>query len=214
MEKEYNAQRADLISKLRQKGIKDEAVLEAMGRVPREKFIARSLWDRAYEDNALPIDCRQTISQPYTVACMTMLLNVADGCKVLEIGTGSGYQAAILSEMGAEVYTIERIEELYDRTKDLLLELGFHVFCFHGDGTLGLREFAPWDRIIVTAAAPKEPPSLVAQLAKGGRMVIPIGKEDYQSMCVFEKSTTGDVTRFSTDDFRFVPLIGKEGWQY
>lgn len=212
MESEFNKQKLELINSLRRKGIKDETVLSALDSVPREKFIAESLWDRAYDDVALPIDSRQTISQPYTVAYMTMILKAAPGSRILEIGTGSGYQAAILHELGAVVYSIERIPELHNQASALLSKLGYKISCFIGDGTLGLPEYAPFDRILVTAAAPRVSNSLLAQLAPGGRMVIPIGKEDYQTMYIYRKTESGSIESEATDTFRFVPLIGEEGW--
>jgi protein-L-isoaspartate(D-aspartate) O-methyltransferase len=208
MKSDFQSLRTYLVNNLRKKGITDENVLRVIVSVPREKFIDSTLWEIAYEDIALQIDCRQTISQPYTVAYMTMLLEV-----FLEIGTGSGYQAAILAELGAEVYSIERINELYLKSSALLNSLGYKVKCFCGDGTLGLPEFAPYNRIIVTAAAPGESQSLINQLANGGRMVIPIGKSDYQTMYIIEKSESGEIRKQATDHFRFVPLIDEEGWQ-
>ena len=204
--------RAELIKNLCRKGINEEKVLKALELVAREKFLPEALWERAYEDNALPIDCRQTISQPYTVAFMTMILEIYPGHRTLEVGTGSGYQAAILAEMGADVYSIERIPELFNQSSEILNSLGYKIKCFCGDGTLGLPEFAPFDRIIVTAAAPKESQSLINQLAPGGKMVVPIGNSDYQTMYIIEKEATGSISRKATDNFRFVPLIGKEGW--
>ncbi len=209
---DFKKQKAELLESLRRKGIHDEAVLRALGVVPRESFINEDLWERAYDDVALPIENRQTISQPYTVAFMTMILQVSPGCKVLEIGTGSGYQAAVLCAMGAEIHTIERIPDLYKSAAVLLKKMDFSVNCYFGDGSLGLPEQAPFDRIIVTAASPKVPQPLLDQLAPGGRLVVPIGKEDYQVMYIYKKSIDGEIGKEATDTFRFVPLIGEEGW--
>lgn len=201
-----------MINSLRKKGIIDESVLRAIGSVPREKFVSESQRERAYEDVALPIESRQTISQPYTVAYMTMMLQIIQGSKTLEIGTGSGYQAAILSELGADVYTVERIPELYTAASVLLRNLGYDIKYFLDDGSIGLADFAPFDRILVTAAAPRVPKQLLEQLAPGGILVVPIGKEDYQTMHIYKKTHTGEIEKDETDTFRFVPLIGQEGW--
>jgi len=202
-----------LIDSLRRKGIRDERVLQAMMKVPREKFVLPEYLDRTYEDNALPLICGQTISQPYTVAFMTQLLKLQPYMKVLEIGTGSGYQSSILAEMGCSIYTIERIPELYDYAKKRLQELGYNVIQKLGDGTNGWKEFSPYDRIIVTAAAPQAPLSLLAQLKVGGFMVIPIGDKSSQMMKRITRTSEID---YETEDFtyfRFVPLIGEQGWQ-
>jgi protein-L-isoaspartate(D-aspartate) O-methyltransferase len=200
-----------LIKSLHAKGITDEKVLDAFFRVPREKFISAPFRKYAYEDNALPIECNQTISQPFTVAYMTMVLEVEKGCKVLEIGTGSGYQAAILSELGAEVYTIERIERLYNSAKALLHKLNYDVHFKFGDGTLGWEEHAPYDRIMVTAAAPNVPESLVQQLKIDGKLVVPVGTLEYQKLYVVRRTSEG-IDYSIRDSFKFVPLIGEEGW--
>ncbi len=206
-------EKKNLINSLRAKGIKDEGLLEAIYRVPREKFIPASLRKYAYDDNALPIDAMQTISQPFTVAYMTLALNVHKNEKVLEIGTGSGYQAAVLCELGAEVYTVERIEKLYHSAKNLLEKLGYPVHIKHDDGTTGWEEFAPFDKIIVTAGAPSVPQSLTEQLKIDGRLVIPVGSRMGQKMYVITRTNEGvDYKIF--DGFKFVPLIGKEGWSF
>ncbi|MCX7878344.1 MAG: protein-L-isoaspartate(D-aspartate) O-methyltransferase [Ignavibacteria bacterium] len=201
-----------LIATLRKKGIRDEKVLKAIYQVPREKFISPALRKYAYDDNALPIECAQTISQPYTVAYMTEQLNVKSGDKVLEIGTGSGYQSAILAKMGAEVYSVERIKKLHEKARKLLSELGYNVRLKLDDGTIGWEEFAPYDRIIVTAGAPEIPESLLKQLKTGGRIVIPVGSAEHQRLYVIDKTVKG-YSRKVFHHFRFVPLIGKEGWQ-
>jgi protein-L-isoaspartate(D-aspartate) O-methyltransferase len=174
--------RAKLVEKLRQKGIRDEGVLKAIGTVPRHVFFDNALLGHAYEDKAFPIGEGQTISQPYTVAIQTELLGVKPGDKVLEIGTGSGYQACILLEMGAKVYTIEFNRNLYERTRDFLPELGYHPYFFFGDGSKGLPVRAPYDKIVVTAGAPVIPESLIEQLADKGVLVIPVGGRDKQTM--------------------------------
>lgn len=209
----FREQRRAMVELLRQKGIDDERVLEVMGKLPREIFINPSLHNRAYEDTALPIDCNQTISQPYTVAFMTSLLKVEPNNKVLEIGTGSGYQACLLYLLGARVFTVERILELFEQANKKFHELGFNINTRYGDGTLGWKEFAPYDRIIVTAASPRIPPSLKEQLAIGGRMVLPVGNKSSQVMCLVERISENEFKEYRNDHFKFVPLIGKEGWE-
>jgi protein-L-isoaspartate(D-aspartate) O-methyltransferase len=204
-------ERRVLIKSLEVKGITDKSVLKAFFKVPREKFIPPAFRKYAYDDNALPIECNQTISQPFTVGYMTMVLKVEKGNKVLEIGTGSGYQAAILSELGGEVYSIERIERLYDSAKSLLAKLNYNVHIKLGDGSLGWEEHAPYDRIIVTAAAPDVPESLIKQLNIGGRLVIPVGTLEFQKLYVVKKTGEG-IDHSILDSFKFVPLIGEEGW--
>jgi protein-L-isoaspartate(D-aspartate) O-methyltransferase len=200
-----------LIRILRVKGIIDEKLLDAFFKVPREKFVAEGFRKYAYEDNALPIECSQTISQPFTVAYMTLALEVHKGDKILEIGTGSGYQAAILCELGAEVYTIERIGKLSTHAQVLLSEINYHVHFKVGDGTLGWEENAPFDKIIVTAAAPSVPNSLVKQLKIDGRLVIPVGSLESQRLFVVTRTNDGADYKVH-DSFKFVPLIGVEGW--
>lgn len=196
---------------LRSKGIKDEKLLEAIYKVPREKFISDALRKYAYDDNALPIECHQTISQPFTVAYMTQALDVKAGHKVLEIGTGSGYQTAILSEMGAYVYTVERIKHLAVTAKELLFNLGYNFQIKLGDGTMGWEEYAPYDRIIVTAGAPAVPQTLIQQLKNEGKMVIPVGSRDTQKL--YEIIKMGNDAEYIVHErFKFVPLIGEEGW--
>lgn len=204
-------ERKALITILKAKGISDEKILKAFLKVPREKFISVNFRKYAYDDNALPIECNQTISQPFTVAYMTMVLGVEKGNKVLEIGTGSGYQAAIICELGAEVYSIERIERLYNTASLLLKKLGYDVKLKLGDGTLGWEENAPYDRIIVTAAAPSVPESLIQQLKTGGKLVIPVGSLEFQKLHVVRKTGEG-ADHTILDSFKFVPLIGEEGW--
>jgi protein-L-isoaspartate(D-aspartate) O-methyltransferase len=207
----FEQERADMIALLRQRGIKDELLLRAMQLVEREQFVLPAFVTRAYDDSALPIASGQTISQPYTVAFQTEKLQVGKDSKVLEIGTGSGYQVAILAEMGCRVFTIERRMDLHLHARKLLESLGYHVATRCGDGTVGWNEFAPYNGIIVTAAAPEVPQPLLDQLADGGRLVIPVGDMDVQSIRVVTRM--GD--KFESVDaygFKFVPLIGKKGW--
>ncbi|NPA43316.1 MAG: protein-L-isoaspartate(D-aspartate) O-methyltransferase [Chlorobi bacterium] len=200
-------QRLALVDVLRRKGITDERVLQAVARVPRHIFAGEENYPYAYEDRPLPVGEGQTISQPFTVAYMTQLLDVEPGTKVLEIGTGSGYQTAILSAMGAKVYTMERIKKLLDRALEKLKQTGFMPeYAAHGDGYAGLPEFAPFDRVIVTAAAPFIPPALTEQLAKGGKMVIPVGTGS-QTMYRLLKDSEGRIRKEAYDQFVFVPLL-------
>lgn len=202
-----------LVKTLREKGIKDEGVLEAIGKVPRHFFIQKYTAEKAYEDTALQIDAGQTISQPFTVAYQSELLHIKPGVKVLEIGTGSGYQAAILAEMGAKVFTIERQEELYRKTGKFLAEMGYSsIKCFLGDGSVGLPAHAPYDRIIVTAGAPTVPQPLLKQLKKGGTLVIPVGDEKIQKMITVLKISEKEYEQIELDAFKFVPLIGEGAW--
>jgi len=200
-----------MIALLRDRGITDERLLGAMAKVPRHLFVPPPFTNRAYDDSALPIGMMQTISQPYTVAFMTQALGVKPGDKVLEVGTGSGYQAAILAEMGAHVFTIERHMELLTRARKVLEKLGYRVASKAGDGTLGWSEFAPYNGIIVTAAAPDVPDPLLKQLADGGRLVIPVGDWDVQNLLVVTRRGE-EFDRKEVFGFKFVPLIGKMGW--
>lgn len=201
-----------LVEGLWDKGIKDENVLKAIYDIPREKFISDALRKFAYNDNALPIECAQTISQPFTVAYMTQVMAIKPGDKILEIGTGSGYQAAVLCKLGAIVYSVERIEKLYENASVLLPELGFEVNLKLDDGTLGWEENAPFDKIIVTAGAPDVPHHLVEQLNIGGKLVIPVGDQQTQRLLEITRTETGIEKKFY-DYFKFVPLIGAEGWK-
>lgn len=204
--------RGKLVRKLRQKGIRDERLLEAVNRVPRHAFFDDALLSHAYEDKAFPIGEGQTISQPYTVAFQTEKLEIKPGDKVLEIGTGSGYQACVLLEMGAKVYTIEFNRKLYQRTREFLPELGYHPFFFFGDGSKGLPVRAPYDKIIVTAGAPIIPTALVEQLAENGIMVVPVGNREKQKMLKLTKRG-GKLLQEEFDFFSFVPLLGEQGWK-
>ena len=202
-----------LAAHLRRQGIRDEVVLRALIRVPRELFIAQELRHLAYEDEALPLEEGQTISQPIVVATMTEALRVAPGQRVLEVGTGSGYQAAVLAEMGAEVVTVERRPRLANQARVLLCHLGYHNVTAHtGDGTLGWPQAAPYDRIIVTAATPAVPPALLEQLRESGRLVAPVGRRRGQRLLVMRKDAAGPVEAAALGPVRFVPLIGAAGW--
>jgi protein-L-isoaspartate(D-aspartate) O-methyltransferase len=203
---------------LRERGITDDRVLAAIGAVPRHLFVEPALRGRAYEDEALPIGLNQTISQPFTVAYQTMLLAPQKDDRVLEVGTGSGYQAAVLCELGARVFTIERHKTLLDRTLGLLDALGYRVVARHGDGTLGWPSFAPYDGIVVTAGAADVPRPLLAQLRvdgeggrPGGRLVIPVGDLEGQMMNRITRGGPDQYEREETHVFRFVPLVGRGG---
>jgi protein-L-isoaspartate(D-aspartate) O-methyltransferase len=211
-ENTYKERRFQLIQILKSKGIRDTELLQVMQKLPRELFVEKAFINRAYEDNALPIKCEQTISQPYTVAYMTELLEVQQGEKVLEIGTGSGYQAAILFLLGAEVFTIERHKELTLKAKEKFSELGLEINSFYGDGSIGLMKYSPYDKIIVTAAAPEIPISLIKQLKLGGRLVVPVGDKNLQKMHLIIRTDEDNYKDYEQDTFRFVPLIGVEGW--
>jgi protein-L-isoaspartate(D-aspartate) O-methyltransferase len=204
--------RNKLVKKLASKGITDERVLQAVNKVPRHVFFDDALLGHAYEDKAFPIGEGQTISQPYTVAFQTEKLEVKPGDKVLEIGTGSGYQAAILVEMGAKVYTIEFNRKLYEKTKDFLPQLGYKPFFFFGDGSKGIPAKAPYDKILVTAGAPVIPNALIDQLAEDGILIIPVGDREKQKMVKIKK-TKGKLIKEEFDYFAFVPLLGEQGWK-
>jgi protein-L-isoaspartate(D-aspartate) O-methyltransferase len=204
--------RKKLVEELRKKGIEDENVLKAIAKVPRHFFFDETFWNQAYRDIAFPIGEGQTISQPYTVAYQTQLLHIHKGDKVLEIGTGSGYQACILVELGAKVYTIERQEKLYERTKQVLPHMGYKPKFFLGDGSRGIAKHAPYDKIIVTAGAPTVPEELLKQLNVGGILVIPVGDQELQKMITVLKTGENDYERITLDTFRFVPLVGDKAW--
>jgi len=199
--------RKQLVESLRKRGIADEAVLAAIGSVPRHFFLDKAFEEHAYDDKAFPIGNDQTISQPFTVAYQSALLDIQARDRVLEIGTGSGYQAAILAVLGARVYTIERQEALYHLTKALLDKLGFQTIkCFFGDGTKGLSDFAPYDKIIVTAGAPVVPDALKQQLMIGGILVIPVGNE-VQQMFKIQRISATEYKETIFETFRFVPFL-------
>jgi protein-L-isoaspartate(D-aspartate) O-methyltransferase len=200
--------RKQLVAILRQKGITDEAVLHAIQEIPRHYFLDSAFDEHAYEDRAFQIGCGQTISQPYTVAYQSQLLEIKPFMKVLEIGTGSGYQAAVLGQMGAMVYSIERQKGLYDEINTFpLLKKMLGVKRFFGDGFLGLPTYGPFDRIIITAAAPFIPPKLIEQLKPGGMMVIPVGEGAVQQMKRIIKQSDGTLIEETFDQFSFVPML-------
>ena len=209
----HKGQRKALVSLLRSKGIKNEAVLEAINTLPRHFFFDTALDSHAYEDKAFPIGEGQTISQPYTVAFQTELLEIKPGDKILEIGTGSGYQASILHLMGGIVHSIEYQKKLYDRTKKFLTKLGIPINFYLGDGSQGIPSQAPFDKIIVTAGAPVVPNSLLKQLNIGGILVIPVGDRNTQIMMKLTKKTEKQIIQEEYDNFAFVPLLGEEGWR-
>jgi len=220
MPRTYDRQRRALVDQLREKGITDERVLAAVGAVPRHEFVDPALRHRAYKDEALPIGLKQTISQPFTVAYQTALLGVRRGDKVLEVGTGSGYQAAVLCELGARVFSIERHEALLQRTRELLDRLGYRVLTRAGDGTLGWSAPAPYDGIVVTAGGTEVPEPLLEQLrapddgredAGGGRLVIPVGDAEKQTMLRITRTGPDTYHREEFMDFRFVPLVAEDG---
>ena len=201
-----------MVALLEQRGIMDVRLLRAMGTVERHMFVPEPFTNRSYEDSALPIGKGQTISQPYTVAFMTQALGVKEGDKILEVGTGSGYQAVILAEMGARVFTIERNLDLLASARKLFDKLGYSVASKGGDGTVGWNEFAPFDGIIVTAGAPDIPQPLLKQLAEGGKLVIPVGDLTIQTLIVCTRHDER-FDRREVEGFKFVPLIGKMGWR-
>ena len=211
-ERIFNKRRKVLVEELASRGIRDDRVLKAFEAVPRHLFIDTALNHRAYEDTALPIEMGQTISQPFTVAKQTELMEVEPGGKVLEIGTGSGYQAAILCEMGAKVFSIERHHMLYDRSRQILNRLGYRPTLKCGDGTLGWSAYAPYMSIVVTAGAPVVPETLKMQLDMGGRLVVPVGDEEKQVMYRITRLGEDDFEEEKFSIFKFVPLIGRQGW--
>jgi len=211
---DFAVRRQEMIEKqLRRRGVTDVAVLAAMAAVPRHEFVPEELRSNAYEDVPLPIGGGQTISQPYIVAAMTAALHLRPSDRVLEIGTGCGYQAAVLACLTKEVFTIERRAELASSASARLARFGYanaHVHC--GDGTLGLPEFAPFDAILVAAAAPDVPKPLLTQLAEGGRMILPVGDTEHQELQLIEKRGDTFPTKM-LEGCRFVPLVGYHGWQ-
>jgi protein-L-isoaspartate(D-aspartate) O-methyltransferase len=209
----YESERQELVDTLIKKGITDKSVLKAINDVERHLFVPKPMIHHAYRDAALPIGQGQTISQPYTVAYMTQSLRIKPGDKVLEIGTGSGYQAAILVAMGTQVYTIERNLEIYNETMKKFDELGIRVHAKYGDGTIGWQEYAPYNGIIVTAGSPSIPDSLKKQLEIGGRLVIPVGGKASQTLKIVTKTDEDKFDIRDVPEFSFVPLIGREGWR-
>jgi protein-L-isoaspartate(D-aspartate) O-methyltransferase len=200
--------RKKLVDLLRQKGIGDENVLQAINNIPRHYFLDSAFDEIAYEDRAFPIQEGQTISQPYTVAYQTQLLQIKPFEKVLEIGTGSIYQASVLAEMGAAVYTIERQKKLFDETKKFVLKSKYsNIKFFYGDGYEGLPTYGPFDKVIITAAAPFIPPKLIEQLKPGGKMVIPVNEDQHQRMLRLTKNADGTYEEEAFDNFSFVPML-------
>ncbi len=209
----YRDAREEMVQLLVDRGISDEHVLTAMINVERHLFIPIPLRNHAYDDAALPIGEGQTISQPFTVAFMTESLRVQELDKVLEIGTGSGYQTAVLAAMGVRVFTIERIPSLLKSARQVLDSMNVRYISKSSDGTIGWKEFAPFDGIVVTAGSPGIPKSLVEQLKVGGRLVVPVGTQDFQQMKIVTKTGEGnDYSIEEKSDFKFVPLIGRDGW--
>ena len=199
--------RKKLVDDLSSKGINNQEVLDAIMNIPRHLFMDNAFVNFAYQDKAFPIGSGQTISQPYTVAFQTQLLQLEPYQKVLEIGTGSGYQAAVLDELDAHVYTIERQRDLFLKTKDFLPSIGYQCMFIYGDGYKGLPKFAPFDRIIITCGAPKIPDKLIEQLKIGGRMVAPIGDGNIQVMHLIEKVSESETKITKHGDFSFVPML-------
>jgi len=207
----FDIEREEMVSLIRERGVVDPRVLAALQKVERHRFVPEPFTGRSYDDSALPLRDGQTISQPYTVAVMTEALELKEGGKVLEIGTGSGYQAAVLAAMGARVFSIERNLALLSGARRILDQLGYRVATRGGDGTIGWSEHAPYDGIVVTAGAPSVPDALLRQLADGGKFVIPVGDLEIQRLVVVSRSGE-QFERRELDGFKFVPLIGKMGW--
>jgi protein-L-isoaspartate(D-aspartate) O-methyltransferase len=209
----YARKRQRLVDAVRAQGVTDPLVLKALGAVPRHRFVPEAVRRRAYEDTALPIGFGQTISQPSIQALYLQVLEIATGDRVLEIGTGSGYQTALLAELSANVYSVERIPELAVRSRQALDELGCrNVAILTGDGTVGWSRYAPYDAILVAAAAPTVPQALVDQLAPDGRMLIPLGDRNTQQLTLVRRSAEGGTEQETVTGCVFVPLIGRFGW--
>lgn len=208
----HKGMRRALVKQLQEKGIRDKRVLDAIEAVPRHFFFEKAFLEQAYQDKAFPIGEGQTISQPYTVAFQTELLNLKPTDKVLEIGTGSGYQCSVLLQITPQVYTIEYNRALYEKALMFFKRYGLKPYTFHGDGSEGLPAYAPYDKIIVTAGAPGVPKSLVRQLKPGGVLVIPVGNEKSQKMMRITRVAENEFTREEFTTFKFVPLLGKSGW--
>jgi protein-L-isoaspartate(D-aspartate) O-methyltransferase len=206
----HKGMRNKLVESIKEKGIKDENVLKAIQKIPRHFFLDTTFAEIAYQDKPFPIGLGQTISQPYTVAFQSELLQVKKDEKILEIGTGSGYQACVLAELGARVYSIERHKPLFIKARALLNEMGYFAKLFYGDGYKGLPAYAPFDKIIVTAGAPELPTSLLEQLKTGGFMIIPVGAGSNQIMTKIVKLTEKDYEKYEYGNFRFVPMLGKK----
>jgi len=204
---QHKGLRKKLIEIIAEKGITDQQILDAIGKIPRHLFMESSFEKFAYKDQAFPIEAGQTISQPYTVAYQTQLLQIKSNSKILEVGTGSGYQAAVLLELGAQVFTIERQRELYVKVQQLLPSLGYHPRFFFGDGYKGLPTYGPFDGIIVTAGAPYIPEDLKMQLKIGGRLVVPVGTSNHQVMTLIVKVDENSFEQKELGTFAFVPLL-------
>lgn len=203
-----------VLAQVERRGIHDPRVLEAMRKVKRHEFVEQAFRERAYDDTPLPIEEGQTISQPYMVARMTSLLEIKPTDRILEIGTGSGYQAAILAELAAKVYSIERHISLVKRARTIIDRQGYkNIILRHGDGTIGWEEFSPFDKILITAASPGFPRTLYGQLSDGGLMIFPMGEKQSQALLMVEKSGEEPVIH-EAGQVSFVPLIGREGWQF
>jgi len=209
----HRGMRRALIRTLEEKGISDPRVLNALEKVPRHLFFDEAFLEHAYQDKAFPIGEGQTISQPYTVAVQTELLQIEPGDKVLEIGTGSGYQCCILLELGAKVYTIEYLKSLHLQAKKLLAIMGYKAHFIHGDGSKGFRAYSPYDKILVTAGAPSVPEILIEQLATPGILVIPVGSSNRQKMITIQKLPGNKTIKKEHNYFSFVPLLGEKGWK-
>lgn len=203
----HKGMRKRLIDSIRKKGITNEKILDAMNKIPRHVFLDSSFLEYAYDDKPFPIGSGQTISQPYTVAFQTDILDVQKGHKVLEIGSGSGYQACVLEELGAKVFSIERQKKLYLKTKDFIAGLGYKIRFFYGDGNKGAPTFAPFDRILITAAAPEISEELFKQLKVGGKLIVPLGDGEVQTMIRITKTSENDFSEERFGAFRFVPLL-------
>lgn len=209
----YSTAKRNLVLKLTENGITDQAVLEAFLKCERHRFIPEAMIHFAYEDTALHIGYGQTISQPTTVAFMSQSAKIRKGDRVLEIGTGSGFQAAILATMGAKVFSIEREYDLHIMARERFERLGYPVYTKWGDGSIGWNEYAPYDAILVTAGSPSVPEPLKKQLVTGGRLVIPVGEKEAQKMLIIQKTGENAFITEEIPHFAFVPLLGKEGWK-
>lgn len=209
----FTSAKKTLIKKLIANGVNDPQVLDAFMVCDRHRFVPEAISHLAYEDSALHIGYGQTISQPTTVGIMTQAAKLRKGDKVLEIGTGSGFQAAILSTLGAKVYSIEREYDLYMKSRERFEKLGYPVYSKWGDGSIGWNEFAPYDAILVTAGSPSVPEPLKKQLVPGGRLIIPVGEKESQKMMIIQKVSESEFRTEEIPEFAFVPLLGKEGWK-
>ncbi len=213
MEMIFERRKQQMIERLRKRGITDETVLSAMYKINRHNFVAAGLEIQAYDETSLPIGFGQTISHPYTVAVMTQALKIKKGERVLEIGTGSGYQAAVLCELGATVFTIEKVANLAKISKQRLEKEGYYFQIRVGDGTLGWQIYAPFDAIIVTAGAPAAPENMLDQLSDTGRLIIPVGDKDAQILTFYLKDHNNSLKKIEIETLNFVPLLGRKGWQ-